>query len=131
MRELLRMQRIPLAAGALACVAVLAAELLSSKDRREGLREVAFDLVLAADDRLRPSTGNRQGPHVIVVDIDRRSLDAVGPWPWPRAAIAGLVEAIAAAKPTVGRAQDTRFPWFSGSCWTHKAPVRSPRCRSS
>jgi adenylate cyclase len=101
MRELLRMQRIPLAAGALACVAVLAAELLSSKDRREGLRELAFDLVLAADYRLRPSTDSRQGPHVIVVDIDRRSLDRVGPWPWPRATVAALVEAIAAAKPAV------------------------------
>jgi len=30
---------------------------------------------------------------VVVVDIDRRSLAAIGPWPWPRHRIAGLVTA--------------------------------------
>src|SRR6266849_5975784 len=98
MLEHLRMQRIPLTASALAIAALLAAELMSPKDWREGLREFAFDQVLAADYRLRPSTDNA---HVVVVDIDRRSLEALGSWPWPRATIAGLVEAIAAAKPAV------------------------------
>src|SRR5207244_145989 len=42
-----------------------------------------------------------QSVRVVVVDIDRRSLEAVGPWPWPRATIAALLEAIAAAKPAV------------------------------
>src|SRR5580698_1699742 len=30
---------------------------------------------------------------VVVVDIDRRSLAAIGPWPWPRRRIAALVTA--------------------------------------
>ena len=34
---------------------------------------------------------------LIVVDIDERSLREVGPWPWPRATQARLVEQIAAA----------------------------------
>lgn len=36
---------------------------------------------------------------VVVVDIDERSLSALGQWPWPRYRIASLVEAIAAAEP--------------------------------
>jgi adenylate cyclase len=95
----LRTQRVPVAAGALALAALLAADLLLPKSWRADLRETAFDLVLAADHSLRPALEQRS--HVIVVDIDRRSLDAVGPWPWPRATVAGLIDAIAAAKPAV------------------------------
>jgi adenylate cyclase len=65
------------------------------------VRDNAFDLVLAADQRLRPASDPRTGPRIVVVDIDRRSLEAVGPWPWPRATIAALIEAIAAGKPAV------------------------------
>ena len=64
-------------------------------------RETAFDLVLAADHRLRRPVAITGEPQVVVVDLDRRSLDAVGPWPWPRATMATLVEAIAAAEPSV------------------------------
>ena len=34
---------------------------------------------------------------LIVVDIDERSLDEVGPWPWPRATQARLIERLAQA----------------------------------
>jgi len=95
-RQRLRMQRMPLTAGALAIVALGAVELLSPRDWREGWRELAFDLVLAGDYRLRRPTDSS---HVVVVDIDRRSLEALGAWPWPRPRIAALVEAVAAAKP--------------------------------
>lgn len=36
---------------------------------------------------------------VVVVDIDRASLAAIGPWPWSRDRLAGLVQAIVAARP--------------------------------
>jgi adenylate cyclase len=36
---------------------------------------------------------------VIVIDIDRASIDALGAWPWPRAKMARLVEAVASARP--------------------------------
>src|SRR5258705_677005 len=36
---------------------------------------------------------------VIVVDIDRASIDALGTWPWPRETMARLVEAGAIGPP--------------------------------
>jgi adenylate cyclase len=99
MFEPLRMQPIPVAAGAVTVVALLAAGVLLPKSSREMLRETAFDLVLAADQRLLPAAARLRGSPVIVVDIDRRSLEAVGSWPWPRATMARLIDSIAAAKP--------------------------------
>jgi adenylate cyclase len=101
MLELLRMQRTSIAAGLAAIAVLLAADLLLPASWRASVRDNAFDLVLAADQRLRPATDLRTGPRIIVVDIDRRSLEAVGPWPWPRATIAALIDAIAAAQPAV------------------------------
>ena len=34
----------------------------------------------------------RPDPRIAVVDIDERSLEAIGPWPWPRAVIARLAQ---------------------------------------
>jgi adenylate cyclase len=34
---------------------------------------------------------------VLVVEVDRESLAALGPWPWPRSLLAGLVERLAQA----------------------------------
>ena len=36
---------------------------------------------------------------MIIVDIDRASIDALGTWPWPRETIARLVEAVATGRP--------------------------------
>ena len=101
MLERLRSQLIPVVAGAAAIAALLAADLLSPASWRDDLRETAFDLVLASDRWLRPAADGPQAPRVVVVDIDRRSLEAIGPWPWPRATMAALVEAVAAAKPAL------------------------------
>ena len=88
----------PIAAGAAVLVALLAAELLLPASWRETLRENAFDLVLRAREIVRPAAP-AAGGRVVVVDIDRHSLQAIGPWPWPREAMARLIEAVAERKP--------------------------------
>jgi adenylate cyclase len=65
----------------------------------ETIRERAVDMVLDIDRRLRPMPEQRTDARVIVVDIDRPSIEALGAWPWPRDIMARLVEAVAAAKP--------------------------------
>jgi adenylate cyclase len=92
-----------LMAGVLALVLFLTAAFLIPKEWRIAFREKAFDVVLAADRqirRLKPNEAAKSVP-VIVVDIDRRSLDAMGPWPWPRETMARLVDAVASGKPSV------------------------------
>jgi adenylate cyclase len=101
MLDWLRRRQIPIAAGVVATAALLAADLLLPKDWHDGVRNAAFDLVLAADQRVRPVSADRVTPQIVVVDIDRRSLEAIGPWPWPRATMALLIDAIAAAKPSI------------------------------
>ena len=103
------MPRMPVAARPIAVAVLVATCLLVPLALYDGFRETAFDVVLAADARLRKadSAQDRQDPRqepskdprIVVVDIDRRSLEALGPWPWPRATIAKLIEAIAAARP--------------------------------
>ena len=92
---------MPVAARPVAVAVLVAACLLLPISWYDGFRETAFDFVLAADARLRPAARSQdpKDPRIIVVDIDRRSLEALGPWPWPRATIATLIETIAAAKP--------------------------------
>jgi hypothetical protein len=51
----LRTQPIPIAAGVVAVFALLAADVLLPKGSRDKLRETAFDLVLAADQRPAPA----------------------------------------------------------------------------
>lgn len=87
-----------LIAGIVALVLFLAGVLLAPKEWRNVLRERAFDAVLAADRQLRRA--KPAGVPIVVVDIDRRSLDALGSWPWPRDTMARLVEAVAAGKPS-------------------------------
>jgi adenylate cyclase len=62
------------------------------------IREHAFDAVLQCDLQLRDLP--RGKPEVIVVDIDRRTLAALGNWPWPRATMARLVNSVTAGKPS-------------------------------
>jgi adenylate cyclase len=58
----------------------------------EAARERAIDTLIAA-------RGGHGESAVVVVDIDRRSLDLMGPWPWSREQLAALVERIASAEP--------------------------------
>jgi adenylate cyclase len=96
MRRALR-QRLPVAAGLVTLTVLLAAAILLPKTTSETLRDSAFDLVLAGDQPLRKPVA--PDVKVIVVDIDRASIDALGAWPWPRATMARLVEAVAGARP--------------------------------
>ena len=58
------------------------------------VREQSFDIMLG---RLAQRV---QAPtRVVVVDINRASLEKVGPWPWSREQIASLIAAVNAAKP--------------------------------
>ena len=59
----------------------------------EALRERAFDATMNLV-ATTPGSGS-----VVVVDIDRAALQAIGPWPWSRQQLSDLVRAIAAAKP--------------------------------
>jgi adenylate cyclase len=79
-------------------VLFLAAVSLAPNEWRNVFRERAIDVVLAADRQMRPKP---QDIPVVVVDIDRRSLDALGSWPWSRDTMARLVEAVAIGKPSV------------------------------
>jgi adenylate cyclase len=99
MIRLLR-QRVPALAGAAMLALVLSIALLVPEAGREILRDNAFDVVLDAARRLSstPHSELAELP-VIVVDIDRPSIEAVGPWPWPRQTIARLVKTVAARRP--------------------------------
>jgi adenylate cyclase len=61
------------------------------------LRDTAFDIVLDVDRRLWPP--QRSDLQVVVVDIDRPSIEALGAWPWPRQSVAQLVEAVVVQHP--------------------------------
>jgi adenylate cyclase len=90
-------QRLPVAAGGATLSVFLAAAILLPKTSSEILRDSAFDIELAGHQWLRrPATSDLK---VIVVDIDRASIDALGAWPWPRETIARLVEAVAIHRP--------------------------------
>ena len=88
---------LPMLAGVTTAAALLAALLLAAPDWRENLRETGFDLVLAMDQHVQPLTGVRGPGAVVVIDIDDRSIETLGPWPWPRELIAKLIDAIAKA----------------------------------
>jgi adenylate cyclase len=88
-------QRLPVVAGLATLTAFLAAALLLPTN--DVLRDRAFDIELASEQWLRKPAPSDQ--KVIVVDIDGRSLDTLGDWPWPRDTMAQLVEAIAGRRP--------------------------------
>ena len=69
-------QRLPVAAGSAMLTVFLAAAILLPKTTSEVLRDSAFDIELAGDQWLRrPVPSDLK---VIVVDIDRASIDALG-----------------------------------------------------
>lgn len=80
----------------LAMIAVMAAlavmTLANANARHGGPREHLFDLY----QRLFPAKIAATSP-VHIVEIDRESVDKIGPWPWPRSLIAELVAASAEA----------------------------------
>lgn len=79
--------------GMIAVMAALALMTLANADARHGgAREHLFDLY----ERLFPANVSATSPFHIV-EIDRESIDKIGPWPWPRSLAAELVDASAAA----------------------------------
>ena len=69
-------QRLPVAAGIATLTVFLAAGILLPKTTSEVLRDSAFDIELAGDQWLRrPAPSDLK---VIVVDIDRASIDTLG-----------------------------------------------------
>lgn len=54
-----------------------------------------------AYDTLQPWLAGPRSDRVAVVQIDQRSLERIGPWPWPRRVQARLIDRIAAAGPQV------------------------------
>jgi adenylate cyclase len=75
--------------GMVAAMAALALTTLANAEARHGgPREALFDLY----ERLFPASVDAVSP-VHVVEIDRESIDKIGPWPWPRSLISELVKA--------------------------------------
>src|SRR5262245_14547713 len=101
MLKLSRATKFVVLIGAAAIVIVTALDLPMPMNWRVRLRELGCDQVLAADSFFHRSESGESDPHVIVVDIDRHSLEAIGPWPWPHTTIAKLIDVIATAKPAV------------------------------
>ncbi len=58
--------------------------------------------------RLRSTTA--PDPRILIVDIDEASLNELGPWPWPRARIADLVEILLTRYAARGVALDIVMP---------------------
>lgn len=78
---------------AIALAVALGLTAFSGTSAGRTLRERAFDRLIA----LHGVAGGEPGVEPVVVDIGRRALEEVGPWPWPRERLAELVEAIADA----------------------------------
>jgi adenylate cyclase len=91
--------RVAIVAGVATLLLVNAAHLLFSEGWLGIAREKSFDVILGADRRLIARQQREDSGPVVVVDIDRRSLEDIGPWPWPREKMADLADAVAAAKP--------------------------------
>jgi adenylate cyclase len=86
----------PALVGAVAVLLLLAAWTFSLSGLRESARERMLDYLIPLLVRQIPAE-----PAVLVVDIDRATLETVGPWPWPRTRLAQLLAAVAAGKPAV------------------------------
>ena len=82
-----------------ASVVLLALLLLGARSAGAIWRERVFDALLAASASWRVQRTPLIAAPIAVVDIDRASVNKLGPWPWRRGQIARLVEAIAKSKP--------------------------------
>lgn len=77
-------------------IAALLPLILLWANDRPGLGDVnrlLYDQVLRADTRAPPTAG------IVIIGIDKRSLAALGPWPWPRRVHARLLEQLAPHAP--------------------------------
>jgi adenylate cyclase len=93
--------RVALVAGIATLLLIDAAYLLFSEGWLGIAHERSLDIILDLDRRLFQRQPRPDGPPLVVVDIDRRSLEQIGPWPWPRQTMADLAAAIAEARPAV------------------------------
>jgi adenylate cyclase len=93
LRPLRARDRLVVFAGGLCLIAAALFMAIDPGETVRGLRERAFDTFLVWSPRVETSND------IMVVDIDRDALAAVGPWPWPRERLADLIERIAAGKP--------------------------------
>src|SRR5438477_6262202 len=101
MLRLIGRNRPGVVGGVLAFLAFVTAQLVVPGDWLNILRERGFDAVLTGDLHLRYRFAPADRPRVVVVvvDIDQRTIAALGDWPWPRETMAQLVNAVADAKP--------------------------------
>ncbi len=76
-------------AGLLAVTVVLLSLALVPERLRVGPREAMYDQLIALLPR---SHAGVDGRAIVVVDIDRDSLQAIGPWPWRRGLIAQMID---------------------------------------
>jgi adenylate cyclase len=65
---------------------------------------------LLRDAFVRLQTSRAPEPRILVVDIDEASVAALGPWPWPRARLADLVEILLTRYQARGVALDIVLP---------------------
>lgn len=79
---------LPLFAVILALAVIAVGTLSGAQSVNATAREGLFDYY----QRLKPAPSEQASPFHIIA-IDRESIDAVGPWPWPRSVLATLVEA--------------------------------------
>ncbi|PTM39900.1 adenylate/guanylate cyclase domain-containing protein [Bosea sp. 124] len=103
----------PVLAGLLAGFCVLVLSLAAPAAWRETLRERVFDAMLRGVAGWR---GAAPDTRLAIVAIDTASLEAIGPWPWPRETLARLIATVNAAKPAAVAldmllaGEDTRSP---------------------
>lgn len=80
-------------AGLLLTFLIVLVHLLFGLPAEQGLRNTLFDSLQRAFPR------ERTADPVVVVDIDDRSLQEIGHWPWPRSLMAELIDRIEVQKP--------------------------------
>jgi adenylate cyclase len=86
----------PTLLGALAVVIAIIAWVSAPSSLRDMPRERVFDHVLPKFLHRNPAPLG-----ILIVDIDRPTLSALGAWPWPRVQLARIVNAAASAQPAV------------------------------
>lgn len=96
MREALVRGRSPAFAGLVTALAVIAIAAAAPHSLRHMASAQAEDMLLRF---VAGSVPSLDAPPLVVVEIDAATLARVGPWPWPRAHLAELVDTITRAAP--------------------------------